>query len=339
MFGFSWLVSGFVFRFCLATGRVVATGMAENVHNTSDPDVEAVGALGDHYAKISLEEVEEVGLEILDSTSDSNPGAGVDLRWAAVGRFLTDKNIRVEAIQQVLASVWRPVRGVRVKDIAGNRFVFQFFHEKDIQRILSDGPWAFENATLVLKRLKEGDQPANVVLDSADYWIQVHEVPCGFMTERIAEQIGRSLGSFVQSDPNNFGGNWKSYMRIRVSIDVNHPLRRILKLRKNGGAWAWVSFKYEQLFTFCYFCGCVGHSVKFYAKAIDVDKDPSEYEFGPWLRAPLRRLSTSVGERWLVKDEQLNDTYVEPGYYRGSSSGAVSLKVDSKMGTSNVVID
>lgn len=216
--------------------------MADQEQTTNDQDIEAVGVLGDRYAKVTLDDDGDVGLEILEPQMENSPGTNVDLRWATVGRFLADKHIKVEAMQQVLASVWRPVKGVRVKALAPNLFIFQFFHEKDIQRIMREGPWAFENATLVLKRLNEGDQPANVALYRVDFWIQVHDVPCGFMTENIAEQIGNSLGVFVQNDPNNFGGNWQSYLRIRVGIDINRPLRRRLKLKKKGGYWAWVTF-------------------------------------------------------------------------------------------------
>lgn len=265
-----------------------------------------------------------MGLEILEQDADINFGAGVDLRWAAVGRFLADKSIKIEVMQQVLASIWRPVRGVQVKKIANNGFIFQLFHEKDVQRILHDGLWPFENATLVLKRLNDGDQSTNVVLDCVNYWIQVHDLPCGFMTERIAEHIGNSLGIFVQNDPNNFGGNWRSYMRIRVAIDINRPLRKKLKLRQNGGEWAWVVFKYERLYTFCYFCGRVGHSEKFCGKAIETYIPPNEYVYGPWLRAPVRRFATSVGDHWLVKDEPLDDVDMETGSRSGSKAGATT---------------
>lgn len=301
--------------------------MTEEEQTTINMVAGLVGDLENRCAKVTLEEDEDVGLEIIELEAENGTGMGVDLRWAAIGRFLADKSIRVEAMQQVLAAVWRPVKGLRVKVISNNLFIFQFFHEKDISRILSEGPWAFENATLVLKRLNEGDQPMNVVLNQVEFWIQVHDVPCGFMTEAIAVQIGNMLGTFVLNDPENFGGNWKSYLRIRVGIDVNRPLRRRLKLKKKGGMWAWVSFKYERLYTFCYFCGCLGHSEKFCVKALESDKAPGEYEYGPWLRAPMRRFTSGVGDRWLVKDEPINSAHREVGSPSGNGSGAVTPRL------------
>lgn len=109
-------------------------------------------------------------------------------------------------------------------------------------------------------------------------------------------------------------------MRIRVGIDVNRPLQRKLKLRKNGGDWAWVTFKYERLYTFCYFCGCVGHSEKFCMKAIESENPPNELLYGPWLRAAVRRPAVEVGERWLVKEEPTDDATGEFGAFSGGSS-------------------
>lgn len=181
--------------------------MASQAQDTGEPGRGTLGDLETKYANVSLVDEEDVGLESLETEAEKESGAGVDLRWAAVGRFLTDKSIKIQVMRQVLDSIWRPVKGVRIKAIEDNRFIFQFFHEKDMQRIIGEGPWAFENATLVLKRLGDGDQPMNILLDRVEYWIQVHDVSCGFLTEQIAEQIGNSIGTFVQNDSNNFGGN------------------------------------------------------------------------------------------------------------------------------------
>lgn len=154
------------------------------------------------------------------------------------------------------------------------------------------------------------------------------------MTEGVTEQIDNSLGTFVQNNPNNFGGNWKSYMRIRVNIDINRSLRRKLKLKKKGGEWIWVTFKYERLYTFCYFCGCIGHSEKFYSKAMDSEKASREMEYGPWLRAPIRRFTTTVGERWLVNDDPLHDCD-ESGSHSGGDSVAITPRLTLKTPSGN----
>ena len=58
-----------------------------------------------------------------------------------------------------------------------------------------------------------------------DFWVQVHDLPCGFMSEKVAIQVRNYIRTFKEGDPNNFGGYWKSYMRIRVSFDSHKPLK------------------------------------------------------------------------------------------------------------------
>lgn len=61
---------------------------------------------------LSLKAKEGKGIDLPDETGDQS--ANIDLQFAIVGRFLTDKHIKLEYMQQVLALVWCPVMGMRV---------------------------------------------------------------------------------------------------------------------------------------------------------------------------------------------------------------------------------
>lgn len=144
-----------------------------------------------------------------------------------------------------------------------------------------------------------GDNPTQISLFSTEFWIQVHDLPCGFMSEKIGKEIGNFIGSYVEADANNYGGIWRNFMRIRVAVDVRRPLKRRMKIKKQGGEWSWIQFKYERLPTFCFFCGIIGHSERFCEKYFDCQERLAELPFGAWLRASSRRESTNIGERWL----------------------------------------
>lgn len=251
---------------------------------------------------ISLEAEEEVGIDLPDETE--NQSANIDLQHAMVDRFLTDKHIKFDYMQQVLASVWRPVMGMRIKEIRPNLYIFQFFHEKDINRVLDRGPWGFENYTLICRRLGAEDVPEQVSLYFLDIWAQIYGLPCGYMSERIASLIGDHLGSFISNDPSNFLGGWINFLRIRVSIDVRLPLKRKMKLKKKDGSCFWVTFKYERLHTFCYYCGILGHSLQFCRKLYRVEMDLVELPYGAWLRENLRQPDKLMGSRWILEESR-----------------------------------
>ncbi|XP_031116377.1 uncharacterized protein LOC116020030 [Ipomoea triloba] len=66
--------------------------------------------------------------------------------------------------------------------------------------VLHEGPWSFENASLVCRQVCAGLLPGSIVLDSLDMWVQLHDVPMGYTSGVILEQIDNYLGSFIQLD-------------------------------------------------------------------------------------------------------------------------------------------
>lgn len=67
-----------------------------------------------------------------------------------VGRFLTDRPIRSHIMKERMAGVWRPGRGVNIRDAGPSIFLFQFFHQLDLQKVLKQGPWSFDKNLLIL---------------------------------------------------------------------------------------------------------------------------------------------------------------------------------------------
>lgn len=43
-------------------------------------------------------------------------------------------------------------------------------------------------------------------------------------------------------------------------MDVRKPLKRRMKIKREGEDWSWINFKYERLSTFCFVCERLGHS-------------------------------------------------------------------------------
>jgi hypothetical protein len=91
------------------------------------------------------------------------------------------------------------------------------------------------------------------------------------MCKAIGELIGSYIGNFVEYDEENNWVPWRKFMRIKVAIDVNVPLKKDWAIRKDGGDWVKVMFKYERLGTFFFLCGIIGHTYKFCARKFEDD--------------------------------------------------------------------
>ncbi|VFR00169.1 unnamed protein product [Cuscuta campestris] len=148
-----------------------------------------------------------------------------DESFTLVGRLLTDKPYKFEVFKQVMASVWRPALGMQINQGEDGLIWFRFFHRKDAERILSEGPWAFDNATLLCCAPVSGDEVRASHLNWLEVWVQVHGLPYGYMSNAVLEAIGNFLGVFVKLDEKNATHIPQSFRRIRVRIDVRRPLK------------------------------------------------------------------------------------------------------------------
>ncbi|KAH9752557.1 CCHC-type domain-containing protein [Citrus sinensis] len=260
-----------------------------------NPEIE----INNGYAHISLAEEEDGGLIVEGDAGNEGGPASIDFRFCLVGRFLTDKVINFPAMKNTMASVWRPGKGVCIKDLSPSLFLFQFFHEVDVKRVIDSCPWTFDQHILLVKRLEENEQPRNVPLYFTSFWTQVYNLPIGFMSAKILKDIGNYIGTFLESDEHNLMGVWRNYMRIRVAIDVRKPLKRRMKLKKVGGDWIWVDFKYERLNIFCFICGLLGHTEKQCPQLYECTSGEIVKAYGHWMKAPHRRNAMNSGDRWL----------------------------------------
>lgn len=74
-----------------------------------------------------------------------------------------------------------------------------------------------------------------------------------------------------------------------MAIGVHHPLRSQMRLKKSGGEWMWISFKYERLPLFCFYCGIIGHSEMFCEALFDNGDNTGQRKYDSSLRATMQK--------------------------------------------------
>lgn len=81
------------------------------------------------------------------------------------------------------------------------------------------------------------------------------------------------------------------HLKVLAEVNLEKPLLRDTKLKYNDQE-VWVEFKYENVATFCYYCGLVGHSERSCSARKNVARsgDIREEQYGEWLRADLNKL-------------------------------------------------
>ncbi|MBA0659641.1 hypothetical protein Goklo_011754 [Gossypium klotzschianum] len=143
-----------------------------------------------------------------------------------VGVFLTSSVVHFQEMRSTLASVWHPIGGVSISDLGKERYLFRFYYEVDVERVIKNGPWNFNSHLLILHRLQQGEDPLSVQLHWVDFWILIHDLPIGFIADAVAHQLGNFIGEFIEYDSAAVQLGYKRIMIVRVKVDVRKPLKR-----------------------------------------------------------------------------------------------------------------
>ncbi|MBA0642824.1 hypothetical protein Goklo_027165 [Gossypium klotzschianum] len=69
-----------------------------------------------------------------------------------------------------------------------------------------------------------------VPLSLSEFWVQIHGLPPGLMTETMAKQFGDFLGQFLEYDTTILTMGIQKFMRIRIRFDVTILLKRNKKI-------------------------------------------------------------------------------------------------------------
>ena len=98
--------------------------------------------------------------------------------------------------------------------------------------------------------------------------------------------IGNDIGRFVLGDDHKGSRDQARYLRIRVDIPIDKPLRRDGFVPCLEGERVWINYRYERLLAFCYRCGRLRHDEKACVNHCLGGEDGS-VQYGDWLRAGL----------------------------------------------------
>lgn len=99
---------------------------------------------------------------------------------------------------------------------------------------------------MVLSRYDKDASIKALELTKFPFWVQVYDIPLHFRNKEIAEQICKPVGDILRP---NEDAEWDggSFIRVRVLIDISHPLCIGRLITLEDGEVHWVSFKYERL--------------------------------------------------------------------------------------------
>lgn len=213
-----------------------------------------------------------------------------------VGKLWTEGPFNIRAFKQTMIQAWRVRNPIEIQDLNKNLFLFKFTSKREAEQVWKSGPWSFDRNLLILNRISGNEQPSELAMDRASFWVRVYDLPLKLRSEGIAKKLGNSMGMFEEMDLKEINRMGK-FLRLRASINLTKPLKRGSKLHFQGKD-IWVDYKYERLPNFCFACGRIGHQMRDCEECEDPDADgfreleEKDQAYGPWLRAsPLPKVT------------------------------------------------
>jgi hypothetical protein len=197
-------------------------------------------------------------------------------------------------VGEIITEAWNTINEVEVAMIDKNVFLFTFKHEVDVW---DRRPWNFKG-----KKYNPGCSLSEIDFSISDFWVQIHGLPLDRQNEVNLKRLGGILGTVLEVD---LAGNGTRagcrFVRVRVGLDVNLPLKTGFPLERDKLPVLWIPFKFEKLGSFCYSCGVLGYDIRGCPDPENQRRWSDRTNLGVfrnWLRAESRELQpgTDLGE-------------------------------------------
>ncbi|MBA0854724.1 hypothetical protein Goshw_004199 [Gossypium schwendimanii] len=99
------------------------------------------------------------------------------------------------AMRNTMVKLWHPLGGVLVFALGEKRYLFKFYHELDIDRVINGAHWTFNNHLLVFHRMEEVEDPLQVPLLCSFFGAQIHDIPQAYSLKALLNNLETLLVS------------------------------------------------------------------------------------------------------------------------------------------------
>ncbi|KAM6589247.1 hypothetical protein CsatA_011852 [Cannabis sativa] len=178
----------------------------------------------------------------------------LDYSKVVFGRSLSNKAVNKGGLKRFFEAKWQNNAGVKVEDYNDGIFILTFDRQSVKSRVLRGQPWYFSGNYLVLVDSEGLNQITVENFKHVPIWVQVFGIPLHRINKSLGMEIASHLGEFLEFH------NKRTFMRIRVLWESSKPLEKGMNFEsENGKISMSISFRYERISKFCYYCGCLDH--------------------------------------------------------------------------------
>lgn len=165
-------------------------------------------------------------------------------------------------------------------------FVVEFGCRADMERALAGTPWMVGRYAVILQNYDEKLAASEIIFDCMEMWVRIMDLPLGWMNQTRGPRAMGFIGRVVKMDVDKDGKASGAYLRGRVAIEIDKPLRRGVLLRMSKTEEPrWFHAQYEKLPYYCFACGVIEHSEVECTHPVQLD-DQGKLLYDVQIRAP-----------------------------------------------------
>ncbi|KAF4355910.1 hypothetical protein F8388_012453 [Cannabis sativa] len=178
---------------------------------------------------------------------------------AVFGRSISKRSINKGGLMNMFNQLWQNKACEKVEDYTDGIFILTLESRVIKNRVLRGQPWNFSGNYLIFIDPTGLEHVSEENFQGISFWIHVYGIPFRKVNFEMGKEIANIMGRFLEYD----SSTKRPFMRFRVELDVTKPLIKRLQVDLSSLKDSiWISFKYERLNKFCFFCGCLDHIQK-----------------------------------------------------------------------------
>uniref|UniRef100_A0A803PRM8 DUF4283 domain-containing protein n=1 Tax=Cannabis sativa TaxID=3483 RepID=A0A803PRM8_CANSA len=227
-----------------------------------------------------------------DLEDDTGGVSQTSRTFCLVFRILSPRTIKLEWFEVAMRNAWITRGPLTFSEYGSGMFMVEFHYEGDMRRVLEGQPWHFDHCLVTCANPAGLDTLLPNQLRYSPFRIQVHSIPFGQKSLKLAKLIGDEVGDFLEVDKITLFKVSELFLRVRVLIDISKPITRgIMVDFKSIHREKWLTFKYENLPNICFHCGMFDHTLTkciVYLQKCDDRAFPLDLPYKIPLKAPAK---------------------------------------------------
>lgn len=164
---------------------------------------------------------------------------------------------KVGGLVKALPAIWGLEERVKGRGVGLNQAQFIFNSERDLQHVLSKGPW-FVNGWIVSLN-QWTPTPGPDFLQRILFWVRIRGLPIHLLKKQVVESLLGPLGKVERVELHAKHSDSIEYIRAQVWINTEEPLQFRRNARLKSGEVYPTELEYEKLLKVCFTCKKLTH--------------------------------------------------------------------------------